>query len=87
MCVFFKQEDFVTLAGPCLLVGVVTVATVGCAVTFHQVSLLTTGFASADFLTQCAVGGAGWRTGTPSGSHFTAKNAGSCKGNMYDWLH
>lgn len=53
------QEDVVTLAGPCLLVGVITAATVGCAVTFHQVSLLTTGLTPAHLLTQRAVGGAG----------------------------
>lgn len=53
------QADIVTLAGLCLLVGVVTMATAGRAVTFHQVSLLTTGYTLADFLTQRAVGGAG----------------------------
>lgn len=53
------QAALVTSAGPRLLVGVVSVAAVGGAVTFHEVRRLPTGFTPADLLTQRTVGGAG----------------------------
>lgn len=65
------ETNLVTLAGSCLHVSVVSVAAVGGAVPFHEVCLLTTGFTSANLLTQRTVGGAGWGTGTPSGLWFT----------------
>lgn len=56
----FKNEtSLVTLAGSRLQVGVVSVATVGGAVPFHEVRFLTTGFTSANLLTQHTVRGAG----------------------------
>lgn len=46
----------ITVAGPGLLVGVVSVSTVGGAVSFHEVGLVTTSSAAADPVAQHTVG-------------------------------
>lgn len=45
----------ITMAGPGLLVSIVSVATVGCAVSFHEICLITASSTAPDLVTQRAV--------------------------------